>query len=84
MKQIQRTWIAARIEIQWAYILWYRRRGEFLIRRGVPFHSKIFQKLSRKIDRHGLIAFRLQDQYETLFALSCDRDSVFFIVCTVP
>lgn len=58
--------------------------GEFLIRRGVPFHSKIFQKLSRKIDRHGLIAFRLQDQYETLFTLSCDRDSVFFIVCTVP
>ena len=84
MKQIQRTWIAARIEIQWAYILWYRRRGEVLIRRGVPFHSKIFQKLSRKIDRHGLIAFRLQDQYETLFTLSCDRDSVFFIVCTVP
>lgn len=70
MKQIQRIWIAARIEIQWTYILWYRRQGEFLIRRGVPFHSKILQKLSRKIDHHGLIAFRLQDQYDAMFTLS--------------
>ena len=66
MKRIQRIWIAAQIEIRWAYILWCRRRGEFLISCGVPFHSKILQKLSRKIDPHGLIAFRLQDQYETL------------------
>ena len=70
MKQIQRIWIAVRIEMQWAYILWYRRCGNALIRRGVPFHSKIMQKLSRKIDRHGLTAFRLEDQYNAMFTLS--------------
>ena len=46
------------------------KAGEFLIRRGVPFHSVILQKLSRKIDHHGLIAFRLQDQYDAMFTLS--------------
>ena len=70
MKRMQRLWLVAWIDLHWAIILWCRRWGEFLIRHGTPFRSKTLQKLSKKIDHHGLIAFRLQDQYDELFTLS--------------
>lgn len=70
MKQIRRLSIAAQIELHWTYIAWCRRIGLFLIGHGTSFQSKILLKLSEKIDHHGILAFRLQDQYDAMFTLS--------------
>lgn len=70
MKDLRRLGIAAQIELQWAYIAWCRRLGLFLIGHGASFQSKILLKLSKEIDHHGIIAYRLQDQYDALSTLS--------------
>lgn len=70
MKRIKERWLAARIELHWAYIMRCRKRGNALLDHGEPLNSGRMLKLARKIDRHGSIAFRLQDLYETLYVRS--------------
>lgn len=65
MKQVKAKWLAIKIELHWAYILWCRKRGNNLLDKGEPLNSKRMLKLARKIDHHGIIVFRLQDLYES-------------------
>ena len=65
MKQVKAKWLAIKIELHWAYILWCRRRGNNLLDKGEPLNSKRMLKLAQKIDHHGIIVFRLQDLYES-------------------
>lgn len=64
MNHIKERWLAARIELHWAYIIWCRRRGTKLLEQGEKLNSARMMKLTRKIDHHGIIAFKLQDEYE--------------------
>lgn len=61
---IHKRWLVARIELHWACISWCKRRGNHLLEHGKPLNSKRMLRLARKIDRHGMIAFRPQDEYE--------------------
>ena len=57
MKQVKAKWLAIKIELHWAYILWCRKRGNNLLDKGEPLNSKRMLKLARKIDHHGIIVF---------------------------
>lgn len=48
----------------------YRKKGERLLENGEPLTSARLIDLGKKIDHHGIIAFRLQDKYDTLEKLS--------------
>lgn len=48
----------------------YRKKGNYLLEHGEALSSDRLIKLTKKIDHHGIIAFRLQDQYEALEMLS--------------
>ena len=64
MKQVYGFWLACRIEYHWWYILRYRKRGIGMIESGVALSSPELIKLSQKITRHGMVARRLQNEYE--------------------
>ena len=64
MKQLYGFWLACRIEYHWWYILRYKKRGIGMIESGVALSSPELTKLSQKITRHGMVALRLQDEYE--------------------
>ncbi len=64
MNRIQASVVAARIELHWAVILRYQRRGCQLIERGEPLTSERLQKYSQIIDRHGMQALRLEKMFE--------------------
>lgn len=64
MNRIQTSVAAARIELHWAIILWFRRRGCRLIERGEPLTSVRLLRYSCIIDRHGMQAFRLEKLFE--------------------
>ena len=64
MKHLYGFWLALRIEYHWCYILRYRKRGIGVIESGVALNSPELIKLSQKITRHGMVALRLQDEYE--------------------
>lgn len=64
MRQLYGFLLAFRIEYHWWYILRYRKRGIGMIERGVALSSPELIKLSQKITRHGMVALRLQDEYE--------------------
>ena len=70
MKASRLTWIAARIEWHWAFILLYRKRGGKLIERGVPLCSEKLIRISKRINRHGTKAMQLQDLFESEGMLS--------------
>ena len=48
----------------WWYILRYRKRGKGMIESGVALSSPELIKLSQKITGHGMVALRIQDEYE--------------------
>ena len=64
MKRLYGFWLAFRIEYHWWYILRYRKRGMGMIESGIAFSSPELIKLSQKITGHGMVALRLQDEYE--------------------
>lgn len=64
MRQLYGFWLAFRIEYHWWYILRNRKRGIGLIESGVALSSPELIKLSQKITEHGMVALRLQDEYE--------------------
>ena len=64
MKRLYGFWLAFRIEYHWWYILRNRKRGIGLIESGVALSSPELIKLSQKITEHGMVALRLQDEYE--------------------
>ena len=64
MRQLYGAWLAFRIEYHWWYILRNRKRGIGLIESGVALSSPELIKLSQKITEHGMVALRLQDEYE--------------------
>ena len=64
MRQLYGFWLAFRIEYHWWYILRNRKRGIGLIESGVALSSPKLIKLSQKITEHGMVALRLQDEYE--------------------
>lgn len=64
MNRIQASVTVARIELHWAVILWYQRRGFQLIERGEPLTSERLQKYSQIIDRHGMQVLRLEKLFE--------------------
>lgn len=64
MNRIQASVAAVRIELHWAVILWYRRRGCRLIERGEPLTSARLLRYPRIIDHHGMRAFRLEKLFE--------------------
>lgn len=74
MNHIKERWLAARIELHWMYIIWCRKRGTALLDHGEPLNSERLLKLARKIDRHGMAVFRLQDLYETQYVRSRPQD----------
>ena len=59
--------LALRIEYHWWWILHWRRLGNHMIGRGVSLSSPRLLRLSRKIDKHGLIANRYSKEYEKRF-----------------
>lgn len=64
MNRVQAALAAARIELHWAIILRYRRRGCRLIERGEPLTSLRLQRYTRIIDRHGRLAYQLESLFE--------------------
>lgn len=64
MKRLYGFWLAFRIEYHWWYILRYRKRGKGMIESGVALSSPELIKLSQKITEHGMVALRLQNEYE--------------------
>lgn len=64
MKQLYGFWLACRIEYHWWYIQRYRKRGIRMIESGIALSSPELIMLSEKITRHGMVALRLQDEYE--------------------
>ena len=70
MKKIFAFWLAVLIEYRWFWIMHYRKKGNHLLEHGEALSSDRLIKLTKKIDHHGIIAFRLQDQYEALEMLS--------------
>ena len=57
MKRLYGFWLAFRIEYHWWYIL-------RMIESGVALSSPELIKLSQKITGHGMVALRIQDEYE--------------------
>lgn len=66
MKTFIRYIIACQIEIHWWFIMRYKKAGKRMIEKGEPLTSPKLIKLSRKIDWHGIRAFRLEDRYEAI------------------
>ncbi len=66
MKTIHAYWIALRIEYHWRRILHYRKAGSRLLDAGEPLTSERLIALTKKIDHHGTIALRLENQYEAV------------------
>ena len=64
MKRLYGFWLAFRIEYHWWYILRDRKRGKGMIESGVALSYPELIKLSQKITEHGMVALRLQDEYE--------------------
>ena len=64
MKRLYGFWLAFRIEYHWWYILRYRKRGIGMIESCVALSYPELIKLSQKITEHGMVALRLQDEYE--------------------
>ena len=64
MKHLYGFWLAFRIEYHWWYILRYRKRGIGMIERGAALYAPELITLSQKITGHGMVALRLQDEYE--------------------
>ncbi|MBR2895572.1 MAG: hypothetical protein IKC03_07950 [Oscillospiraceae bacterium] len=70
MKSFERWNMAAlalRIEYHWWWILHWRKQGNRMIDKGVSFHSSALLDLSRRIDRHSLMANRYSKEYEKRF-----------------
>lgn len=78
MNKLKERWLATRIELHWAYIMKYRKQGYKLLERGERLNSAKMLKLTRKIDHHGIIAFRLQDLYESLYVRLDQNDNASF------
>ena len=76
MNRLYRYFLAGLIEFRWALIMYYRKKGTHLIKQGEPLSSKRLIQLGKKIDHHGIIAFRLQDNYEALL-MSLDKGDSF-------
>lgn len=66
MKTIHAYWIALRIEYHWHRILHYRKAGSRLLDAGEPLTLERLIALTKKIDHHGTIALRLENQYEAV------------------
>ena len=64
MKRLYGFLLAFRIEYHWWYILRCRKRGKGMIESGVALSSPELIKLSQKITGHGMVALRIQDEYE--------------------
>ena len=64
MKRLYGIWLACRIEYHWWYILRYKKHGIGIIESGAALNSPELIKLSQKATRHGIVALRLQDEYE--------------------
>ena len=64
MKRLYGFWLACRIEYHWWHIMRHRKCGTGMIESGVALSSPELIKLSQKITRHGMVALRLQDEYE--------------------
>ena len=64
MRRLYRFWLACRIEYHWWHILRYRKRGMRMIESGIAFSNPELIELSQKITGHGMVALRLQREYE--------------------
>lgn len=64
---------AARIECHWWFILLYRKRGCRMLQKDVPLGSCRLLRLSRRIDRHGLAAVKLEDRYKNRWVAEPSR-----------
>lgn len=64
---------AARIEYHWWFILRLRARGHRILDRGEALDSARLMQLSRRIDRHGAIAKRLERHYESQWVAGTAR-----------
>jgi len=64
MKKVYGFMLAFVIEYHWWLIMRYRRRGNHMIESGMALSSPALIKLSRRITRHGMRAFRFQSKYE--------------------
>ena len=64
MKRLNEFLLACRIEWHWWFIQRWKKRGIRMIERGTPLTSPELIRLSQKITRHGMVALRLQDEYE--------------------
>ena len=62
MKKLTEFYIRARIWYHWRQTIRYRKAGLRLLDNGEDFSSARIIELSRKIDHHGMIAFRLEKQ----------------------
>ena len=60
--------IACQIEFHWWFIIRYKKAGRRMIENGEPLTSPKLIRLSRKIDHHGMLVFRLEDKYENLMS----------------
>ncbi len=62
MERLTEFCIRARIWYHWRQIIRYRKAGLRLFDSGEKFSSARMIELNRKIDRHGMTAFRLERQ----------------------
>ena len=74
MKRLTEFGIRVRLWYHWRQVTRYRKKGLTLLEGGESFSSERIIALSRKIDRHGAIALRLEKQRSMRPAANlCDR-----------
>ena len=64
MKSIKAFLLAVQIEYHWRLIRRWQKKGAQLINLGEPLSSKKLAALSRRISRHGAIAFQLEKELD--------------------
>ena len=73
MKKLLEVLLRARIWYRWHLITQLRKEGLLLLEEGEPLSSERIIELSGKIDRHGMIAFRLEKELNEMVRPSMRR-----------
>ena len=63
-KRLEASILAMRIEYHWWIILRLRKRMSKLCDAGEPLSSDRLVRMNIRLTNHGVIGFRLQDEYE--------------------
>jgi len=66
MKKLRLLFLAAKIELHWNFIKKNRKKGVYLLSRGVPLTSRKFYMLNKELSLHSTKTIKAQSEYERL------------------